>query len=163
GNARAGMRFHRAGRSENLRGLAGLFQAPSPREPPPPPGRDTPLQPAPPAEGRGAGFPGALEPDLPIRPPPGDPRPRPPTTTPGARSADRERGPHALIAHNVDGAAMIRNDAVGERQPKAGPFAGLLGGEEEVERALHLLRRHPPAVVLDIDAYAVADARQARL
>ena len=47
--------------------------------------------------------------------------------------------PSSGPAGHVDPAAVLLDDAVGDRQPQSGAFADLLGGEERLEEVLHVL------------------------
>src|SRR6056297_1411651 len=62
-----------------------------------------------------------------------------------------ETGSLALHALNLDGAALLTNDAPGHIQPQAGAVAHIFGGVKRVEDAFHDFGRNPRAGVADLD------------
>jgi hypothetical protein len=71
---------------------------------------------------------------------------------------DPEGGASARFTADMDVAAMLLDDAVGQRQSQPGPAADRLGGEEGFEDAVDVFRRDAVSGIADADGHALAAA-----
>src|SRR5207248_869083 len=67
------------------------------------------------------------------------------------RQADAERAAAPHLALDLDGAAVVADDAEADRQSQPRPLADRLGGEERLEQPRPVLRPDAAAVVLHLD------------
>src|SRR5207248_2884743 len=68
-----------------------------------------------------------------------------------ARQQDRDPGPLAYVAGDLDRSAGLMRKAVDLGQPQAGTLADRLGGKKGVEYPAHQIRRDADAGILDRD------------
>src|SRR5256885_17017884 len=89
----------------------------------------------------------------------GPPRERPLRRV-ARRQLEEERGAAPLVPSVAYLAAVRLDDAVAHRQSESGAFSYRLGGEKRLKELRLVFRRHTRTVVLDFEAYLLADVEQ---